>query len=158
MKKIVITTFTMPNEIDDLEKTLMELNKASKYIKGENYELYLALTVSDFLVDWENSKLDKQYFIDRFNKLKPLLNRKKRLQNINMLVIRLSKNNKLQHSKPCANCITKLQTLPEQKGYKIKNIYYSNDDEELVKSNLSHLEKDDLHHTNFYRNQKMNNR
>jgi hypothetical protein len=24
------------------------------------------------LVDWENSKLDKEYFIDRFNKLKPL--------------------------------------------------------------------------------------
>jgi hypothetical protein len=95
--------------------------------------------------------------LDGFNKLKPLLNRKKRLQNVNMLVIRLSKNNKLLHSKPCANCITKLQTLPEQKGYKIKNIYYSNNDEELVKSKLSHLEKDDLHHTNFYRNQKINN-
>jgi len=72
MKKIVITTFIMPNEIDDLEKTLMDLNKASKYVNGQNYELYLALTVSDFLVDWENSKLDKQYFIDRFNKLKSL--------------------------------------------------------------------------------------
>jgi hypothetical protein len=72
MKKIVITTFIMPNEIDDLERTLADLNKASKYVRGENYELYLALTVSDFLVDWENSKLDKEYFIDRFNKLKPL--------------------------------------------------------------------------------------
>jgi hypothetical protein len=72
MKKIVITTLTMPNEIDDLEKTLMDLNKASKYINGENYELYFALALSDFLVDWENSKLDKQYFIDRFNKLKSL--------------------------------------------------------------------------------------
>lgn len=72
MKKIVITTFIMPNEIDDLEKTLMDLNKASKYIKGENYELYLALTVDDYLIDWENSQLDKQYFIDRFNALKPL--------------------------------------------------------------------------------------
>ena len=72
MKKIVITTFIMPNEIDDLERVLMDLNKASKYVSGENYELYLALTISDFLVDWENSKLDKQYFIDRFNSLKPL--------------------------------------------------------------------------------------
>lgn len=62
----------MPNEIDDLERILIDLNKASKYVKGENYELYLALTVDDFLVDWNNSKLDKQYFIDRFNKLKPL--------------------------------------------------------------------------------------
>jgi hypothetical protein len=72
MKKIVITTFIMPNEIDDLERILMDLNKASKYIKGENYELYLALTVDDFLVDWKNSILDKQYFIDRFNSLKSL--------------------------------------------------------------------------------------
>ena len=72
MKKIVITTFIMPNEIDDLERVLMDLNKASKYIKGENYELYLALTVDEYMIDWENSKLDKQYFIDRFNSLKPL--------------------------------------------------------------------------------------
>jgi hypothetical protein len=72
MKKIVITTFIMPNEIDDLERLLADLNKASKHIDGNNYELYLALTVDDYLVDWENSKLDKQYFIDRFNKLKSL--------------------------------------------------------------------------------------
>lgn len=62
----------MPNEIDDLERLLADLNKASKHIDGNNYELYLALSVDDYLVDWKNSKLDKQYFIDRFNKLKPL--------------------------------------------------------------------------------------
>jgi hypothetical protein len=72
MKKIVITTFIMPNEIDDLERVLGDLNKASKFVKGVNYEFYLALTVSDFLVDWNESKLDKQYFIDRFTKLRPL--------------------------------------------------------------------------------------
>jgi hypothetical protein len=72
MKKIVITTFIMPNEIDDLERILGDLNKASKYINGENYELYLALSVDDYLVNWNESKLDKQYFIDRFNALKPL--------------------------------------------------------------------------------------
>ena len=50
----------MPNEIDDLEKILMDLNKASKYVKGDNYELYLALSVDDYLVNWNESKLDKQ--------------------------------------------------------------------------------------------------
>jgi hypothetical protein len=74
MKKIVITTFIMPNEIDDLERVLGDLNKASKFIDGQNYELYLALSVDDYLVDWSNSTLDKQYFIDRFNSLKPLTN------------------------------------------------------------------------------------
>jgi hypothetical protein len=72
MKKIVITTFIMPNEIDDLERILGDLNKASKYIDGKNYELYLALSVDDYLINWNESKLDKQYFIDRFNTLKPL--------------------------------------------------------------------------------------
>jgi hypothetical protein len=72
MKKIVITTFTMLNEIDDLERMLGDLNKASKYINGENYELYLSISVDDYLVNWNESKLDKQYFIDRFNALKPL--------------------------------------------------------------------------------------
>ena len=72
MKKIVITTFIMPNEIDDLERILGDLNKASKYVDGQNYEFYLALSVDDYLVNWNESKLDKQYFIDRFNTLKPL--------------------------------------------------------------------------------------
>ncbi len=72
MKKIVITTFVMPNEIDDLERLLGDLNRASKFIDGKNYELFLALSVDDYLVDWENSKLDKQFFIDRFNSLKLL--------------------------------------------------------------------------------------
>jgi len=72
MKKIVITTFIMPNEIDDLERLLADLNKASKHIDGNNYELYLALSVDDYLVNWEESKLDKEFFINRFNALKPL--------------------------------------------------------------------------------------
>lgn len=89
---------------------------------------------------------------DAINKLKPLT-RKKHLQNINLLVIRLSKNNKLQNSKPCANCINKIKILPEKKGYKIKNIYYSDDDGKIVKSNLKTLENDELHYSRYYRRQ-----
>jgi hypothetical protein len=32
MKKIVITSFVMPHELDDLERVLVDLNKASKFI------------------------------------------------------------------------------------------------------------------------------
>ena len=67
MKKIVITSFVMPHELDDLERVLVDLNKASKYIKGENYSFYISLSVSEYLIDWSNSKVDKQFFIDRFN-------------------------------------------------------------------------------------------
>jgi len=72
MKKIVITSFVMPHELDDLERVLIDLNKASKHIDGDNYEFYISFSVSDYLFDWENSKVDKQFFIDRFNSLKPL--------------------------------------------------------------------------------------
>ena len=62
----------MPNEIDDLERLLGDLSRASKFIDGKNYELFLGISVDDFLVDWESSKLSKEFFIDRFNSLKPL--------------------------------------------------------------------------------------
>ena len=88
---------------------------------------------------------------DAILKLKPL-ERKKKLQSINLLVIRFSKNNKLQNSKPCANCIQTMKILPEKKGYKIKNIYYSNDNGEIIKTNLNNLENEELHYSRFYRN------
>jgi hypothetical protein len=72
MKKIVITSFVMPHELDDLERVLIDLNKASKHISSDNYEFYISFSVSDYLFDWKNSKVDKQFFIDRFNSLKPL--------------------------------------------------------------------------------------
>jgi hypothetical protein len=58
--------------LDDLERVLIDLNKASKHISGDNYEFYISFSVSDYLFDWENSKVDKQFFIDRFNSLKSL--------------------------------------------------------------------------------------
>jgi hypothetical protein len=87
---------------------------------------------------------------DAINKLKPI-KRKKNLQIVNLLVIRLSKQNKLQSSKPCSNCIKILKTLPEKKGYKIKNIYYSDENGEIIKSCLSNLDNGELHYSRFFR-------
>ena len=87
---------------------------------------------------------------DAINKLKPLT-RNKHLQNINILVIRLSKNNRLQSSKPCANCINKMKILPEKKGYRIKNIYYSDNNGEIIKSSIKNLENEELHYSRFFR-------
>jgi len=87
---------------------------------------------------------------DAINKLKPI-KRKKYLQNVKLLVIRISKKNKLQSSKPCANCIKTMKSLPEKKGYKIKNIYYSNENGVIVKSNLINLENEELHYSRFFR-------
>lgn len=87
---------------------------------------------------------------DAINKLKPL-DVKKRLVNINLLVIRFSKNNKMGNSKPCTNCIQNMKTMPQKKGYKIRNIYYSDDKGNIIKSSLNILENEEQHFSRFYR-------
>ena len=86
-------------------------------------------------------------------KLIPLKNKKKS-ENINILVIRLSKKNKLQSSKPCNNCIKYMKISPEKKGYKIKNVYYSNGEESIIKSTLLDLENEEQHYSRYYRHNK----
>ena len=87
---------------------------------------------------------------DAIAKLIPL-RRKKKLESINILVIRLSGKNKLQSSKPCSSCIKIMQTLPIKKGYKIQNIYYSNEESTIVKTSLYNLEKEEKHYSRYYR-------
>jgi len=70
--KIVITSFVMPHELDDLERVLIELNKSSKYIDGSNYEICISMSLSDYLINWNESLVSKDYFIQKFNKLKKL--------------------------------------------------------------------------------------
>ena len=104
-------------------------------------------------INGNNSGIHAEH--DAINKLKPL-ERNKRLQNINMLVIRINKNNKILNSKPCANCIKNIKILPEKKGYKIKNIYYSNDNGEIIKTNIKNLENEEQHYSKFYRKKNTN--
>lgn len=82
---------------------------------------------------------------DAIRKLKPLKHNKKLIP-IHLLVIRISGKNKLQSSKPCVNCIKVMHNLPKQLGYSIKHVYYSDDNGEIIKSNLSKLGKDEMPH------------
>lgn len=88
---------------------------------------------------------------DAIRKLLPL-KRKKRLENINLLVIRLSGKNKLQSSKPCVNCINMMKTFPQKLGYKIQDVYYSNENGDIIKSSLKNLEMAEPHYSRYYRN------
>ena len=45
-----------------------------------------------------------------------------------------------------------MESIPEKKGYKIQNIYYSNSDGDIVKTNLANLKNDDQHYSRYYRN------
>jgi len=62
---INILIHILPQEIDQLEQTLIQLKKSSKYISDEQFSVEVVLNCN--LTDWENSKIDKQFFI---NKLK----------------------------------------------------------------------------------------
>jgi cytidine deaminase len=89
--------------------------------------------------------------IDAINNLMPLA-RNKKLKKINILVIKTTHTGKIGSSKPCLNCLINLSTLPEKKGYVVKNIIYSNVNEQLEKHTLNDLIKSNNHHiTKFYR-------
>ena len=88
--------------------------------------------------------------------LKLIPNKKRRLQNINLLVIRLSGKNKLQSSKPCNNCIQTMRKLSIKKGYKIQNVYYSDNNENIIRTTLYALENEEMHYSRYYRFNKKN--
>lgn len=90
---------------------------------------------------------------EAIKKLIPLRKTKK-LESVNLLVIRLSGKNKLQSSKPCSNCIDTMKTLPEKKGYKIQNIYYSDSNENIVKTTLKNLDNEEKHISKYYKDKK----
>ena len=72
---------------------------------------------------------------------------KKRLETINILVLRLSGKNKLQSSKPCINCIETMKSMPPKMGYIIKNIYYSDSNGNIIKTNLNSLDAEEKHYS-----------
>lgn len=47
-----------------------------------------------------------------------------------------------------------MKNLPEKKGYHIRNIYYSNENGDIIKSSLKHLENEELHYSKFFRRNK----
>jgi len=68
--KIVIQLFCLPYEIDDLENTLNQLRRASKYInKSLDWYLDVCMCTSDDMVNWSKSSIPKKYFEEKFLKL-----------------------------------------------------------------------------------------
>ncbi len=86
---------------------------------------------------------------DAISKLLPL-KRKKRLEIVNILVVRLSGKNNLQSSKPCSNCIDIMKRLPIKKGYKIQNVYYSDNKGNILKQSLTNLDNEEKHYSRYY--------
>jgi hypothetical protein len=79
--------------------------------------------------------------IDALDNLKK--NFKNTKKNISLIVVRVSFRHDGSHnyanSKPCADCISKMQTIAYAKGYRIKNIFYSNENGDIVRTRLNCL-------------------
>ncbi len=69
--KTHIVIHVLPFEIDRFEHQMFELRKNAAYLTDDDKVVIDAtLNVNDLLVDWSKSKINKQYFIDRFNTIK----------------------------------------------------------------------------------------
>jgi hypothetical protein len=67
---INILIHILPQEIDQLEQTLIQLKKNSKYVTDEEFLVEVALNYN--LTDWNKSKLDKNFFTNKLFKLEKL--------------------------------------------------------------------------------------
>ena len=55
------------------------------------------------------------------------------------MVLRVNKSGYICNSKPCENCIQYMNTILRKRNYIIKNIYYSNEFGDIIKTKLIHL-------------------
>ena len=64
----------MPWEIDEFLILARKLKKSYYYLDENNeYTFYVCLNLSSAIIDWNKSKLDKEFFIDKFNSILKIL-------------------------------------------------------------------------------------
>jgi hypothetical protein len=70
--KVLIQLFPMVDDIDQLEKMLFLLRQNSNYVDKSKFYFILDVTypLSDYFIDWDNSILKKDYFLNKFETLK----------------------------------------------------------------------------------------
>ena len=64
----------MPWEVDYAHLTFTQLKKSKYHIpEGVNVQIETVLNLSTYLIDWESSKLPKEFFIEKYNQISKLL-------------------------------------------------------------------------------------
>jgi len=89
------------------------------------------------------------------NALKGLIDKpkggSKRIIVVDLLVIRTDRHLNLKNSRPCQKCIECMLNLPKY-GYRIRNVYYSNNEGQIVRTTLNELDdSDETHVTRRFR-------
>lgn len=74
MKNYKITYHIMPWEIDYALFTFTQLKKSKYYLPNDvSITIDSVLNLSSYIIDWENSKLPKEFFIEKYNQISNLL-------------------------------------------------------------------------------------
>ena len=68
----------------------------------------------------------------------PDISRRNRLKATDICVVKIN-NTGLSNSKPCIQCLRKLEISAPLRGYRIRRIYYSDETGKIVKSTLREL-------------------
>ena len=77
---IKIVLHCLPNELDQVMWIIDQLKRSSRFIDPQNFILDFTLNISDKDIDWDNSLLNKEYCIEKFNllfKKSPFINQNK---------------------------------------------------------------------------------
>ena len=65
----------MPWELDYAILSFTQLKKSKYHLnKDDNVYVDVTLNLSSYIFDWNSTKIPKDFFIDKFNSLQPLLN------------------------------------------------------------------------------------
>ncbi|MFA5549772.1 MAG: hypothetical protein WDA10_14605 [Porticoccaceae bacterium] len=68
--KFVISIFLLPYEIDDLSRMVNQLKLGANLLSGRHqWVMDVNLCLADDMVDWGNSSIDKQFFVEKLNNL-----------------------------------------------------------------------------------------
>lgn len=71
MKRTQIVTHVMPTEIDEYSYIVDKLTEASHYLEKNDWiSIYATLNISTELVYWNESELNADFFIEKFNRIK----------------------------------------------------------------------------------------
>lgn len=94
--------------------------------------------------------------VDAINKLKPFPLNRKRLKKVSIVIVRFSVFCELRCSKPCIKCLSAIVKQLPKKGYILKDVYYSDIDDQIHKKNIKDLILNSkLFISSFWRNKSM---
>lgn len=140
--------FDTDHKINSTVAFLLELQNAtrkSRDLQSDHIAMILDYDIigrNSLRSVWSGSNYGTHAEVDAINKLP--LNPTKRIIPIDIVVIRSTSDGTLKISKPCEKCLRQMRMLPSVRRYRVRKIYYSNDEGNLTSISFQDLyEADD---------------